>query len=428
MQRSLSRLVGTGFILLCGVAGALFLSRSQFGADDVGAPMRGYEAQTGSRYLPLPSNPFQAPMVRRLDTPSFAGATSVWGAIGRDDGGDIWVGVSAENAGMSAHLMRYDPVAQSWQDRGSVVDQLRKEGIHHDGEGQVKIHSKIIPADDGWLYFASMDEDGENAATKAPPRWGGHLWRVDPRSNRWEHLIAAPEALIAVSGVGRYIYALGYWNHVLYQYDTTTAKSRRVVVGSVGQHVSRNFVADVRGHAYVPRLAAQADGKVTAALVEYDADLHEVGATSLEFYTGRESPDSNEGIVGLAYLSDGRIVFTTHRGQLYLIDPIRSGPAQVTPVGWLHPKGEAYAPSLFSFNGKSLLASVTQRDGAYEWVIFDLATGISGAFPLDTKTLRNVLLYGSITRDNEGRFYVGGWAAEPAGGERPLVLQITASP
>jgi hypothetical protein len=75
---------------------------------------------------------------------------------------------------MSAHLMRYDPTIDAWHDRGAVVDQLKAAGVHRDGEGQVKIHSKIIPADDGWLYFASMDEDGENPSASTPPRWGGH--------------------------------------------------------------------------------------------------------------------------------------------------------------------------------------------------------------------------------------------------------------
>jgi hypothetical protein len=324
--------------------------------------------------------------------------------------------------------MRYDADADSWQDKGTVVEQLTAAGLYRDGEGQVKIHSKIIPADDGWLYFTSMDEEGENASANVPPRWGGHLWRINPHTDQWQHLIAAPEGLIAVAGVGRYVYALGYWGHALYQYDTSTGTTKRVLVGSVAGHVSRNFLADVRGHAYVPRLSAQSSGKVVAELVEYDVDLQQVAATPLDYYLGQESPAANHGIVGLAYLADGRIMFTTHRGHLYAIEPTVGGKASVKAVGWFHPAGEAYAPSLFSFNGKSVLAGVTQRAGRYEWVVFDLTTRLSFAFPLDTKDLRNVLLYGSVSRDNAGRFYLGGWASGTTGGLRPLVLQVTAVP
>jgi hypothetical protein len=428
MRRSRSVPFGIAFALLCGIAAAIYLVRTHSTDDMPDLPARGYEAQTGSRYLPLPDNPFQVPIVRELEVLSFDNATSVWGATGRDDNGDIWLGVSAAHSGMSAHLMRYDPDTDSWQDRGTVVDQLGAAGLRREGEGQVKIHSKIIPANDGWLYFASTDEDGEDASANVPPRWGGHLWRINPRTNQWQHLFAAREGLVAAAGVGRYIYALGYWGHVLYQYDTSTGATKHVLVGSAGGHVSRNFLADVRGHAFVPRLTAQPSGKVMTELVEYDVDLREVATTPLDFYLGTESPGGNHGIVGLAYLADGRIVFTTHRGHLYAIDPKLGRPASVTAVGWFHPEGEAYAPSLFTFSGGSLLAGVTQRAGRYEWVVFDVATSISFAFPLDTKDLRKVLLYGSVTRDNAGRFYVGGWAEGSTGGQRPLVLQITAAP
>jgi hypothetical protein len=211
---------------------------------------------------------------------------------------------------------------------------------------------------------------------------------------------------------------------VLYQYDTATGATGRVVVGSVGGHVSRNFLADIRGHAYVPRLREQPAGTVSAALVEYDADLKEVAATPLQFYLDRESPESNHGIVGLAYLADGGMVFTTHLGHLYRIDPRDGAPAEVTPVGWFDPEGRTYAPSLFALGGKVWLGGVVHRREGFAWVVFQLGTGLSAAFPLDTHGLRDVLLYGSIGRDNAGRAYVGGWAAKEGGGQRPLVLRI----
>jgi hypothetical protein len=390
-------------------------------ASEPDASQLSYEARTGSRFLPLPSRAYHAPLVNELNVPSIRGANALWGATGRDPLGSIWFGVSG---GGSAHLLQYDPQRATWHDHGGVIEQLKAAGLYRDGESQTKIHSKIIPADDGWLYFASTDEDGENAASGTPPRWGGHLWRFHPRLLRWQHLMAVPEGLVAASGVGRYIYALGYFGHVLYQYDTVTGNQKRVVVGSLAGHVSRNFLADAEGHAYVPRLRTLASGEPSAELVEYDNELRELGATRLEDYLGKGSPESNHGITGLAYLADGRMAFTTHRGRLHVITPRSGGAAKVESVGWLHPDGEAYAPSLFSFTGGSLLGGVTQRGGRYEWVVFELETRISGAFPLDTKGLRQVLLYGSIARDDAGRFYAVGWAASQ-GGHRPLVMQIT---
>ena len=430
MRSSCRTLYEVAVVLLAGMTGALWFARS--GHTDPMQPSlqpRSYEERTGSVFLLVPKSPLQAPSVRELRLPPFADATSVWGATGRDLRGRIWLGVSAQSSGMSAHLFQYDPEADAWHDRGAVVVQLQAAGLYRQGEGQIKIHSKIIVADDGWLYFASTDEDGEHEDGTVLPRWGGHLWRLNPDNARWQHLLAVPEGLVAVSGVGRYVYALGYWGHVLYQYDTATGKTKRTVVGSVGGHVSRNFLADVNGHVYVPRVTMQRGGKASAALVEYDSDLQELVATPLHFYLGpQESAKDNHGIVGLAYLADGHLVFTTHRGHLYLIELQHGSPAKVTAIGWFHPKGETYTPSLFALDGHSLLAGVTQRGSRFEWVVFALQTRRATALPLDTKGMHDVLLYGSVSRDHAGRFYVGGWAANQTGGQRPLVLQLNATP
>ena len=218
------------------------------------------------------------------------------------------LGVPAANAGMSAHLLEYDPAIDTWRDHGSVVAQLKAAGLLRENLGQIKIHSRIVTANDGWLYFASSDEEDEEPRTGTLPRWGSHLWRIHPVHHYWQHLLAVPEGLVAVSGVGRYVYALGYWGHVLYQYDTVTRDTKRVAVGSLDGHVSRNFLSDIRGHAYVPRIARKADATLTAELVEFDETLREIGTTPLAFYLGQGSPGENHGIVGLTYLPDGRMV------------------------------------------------------------------------------------------------------------------------
>lgn len=394
-----------------------------FTGTSVQNPVFSYEELTGSRFLPVPPNPLALPRTRQLVPPAFPEATSIWGSNGRDFRGHIWMGVSASSPGMSAHLLEFIPQTETWHDRGAVIEHLRAAGLYRKGEGQIKIHSKIVPGADGWLYFASSDEEGERAQAELPPRWGGHLWRIHPEDYTWEHLLAVPEGLVAVSGVGRYIYALGYWGHVLYQYDTATGESRRTRVGSAQGHVSRNFLADVRGHAYVPRLSER-DGKVAVALVEYDETLKEIGATPLAFYLGKESAESNHGIVALAYLPDGRMVFATHLGRLYVIRPVENGPADVSDTGWLHPDGSAYTPSLFAYGGNNWIAGIAQRGAKFEWVVAELQTRVSAAFPLDTKGLKGVLLYGSLARDDAGRVYLGGWATASHGGQQPLVLQV----
>jgi len=417
-----SNLLGTSrrFKISVGLRVVLFLTIALACAQDSPANENGYAQLTGSVFFPEPTNPFSPPRVSELKLPDISGARSVWGATGRDTRGHIWIGVSMSGSRTGAHLLEYDPGCDLWTNHGSVIDHLSRS----DGIGQMKIHSKIVQASDGWLYFASMDEEGENAQSSTLPKNGGHLWRIFPGKKNWEHLFSVPEAIIAVSGVGRYIYALGYWDHVLFRYDTQTKQSRRITVGSSDGHVSRNFLADIRGHAFVPRIMKQVDGTCSAYLVEYDNQLNEIGETVLDYYLGKGSPEQNHGIVGIAYLPDHRMMFTTHLGQLYEITPNDSGPALVQAMGWIHPSGSVYAPGLYALGGNTWIGCITQRGQTFEWVVFDSAnpTKPSQAFPIELGSLRSVLLYGSITTDDAGRIYAVGWAS---GGPRPLILQIT---
>jgi hypothetical protein len=340
----------------------------------------------------------------------------VWGATGRDSRGHVWVGVSAAGvSNPSAHLLEYVPEDDQVIDRGDVVSQLKAARVYRHGEGQMKIHSRIVQAIDGHLYFASMDEEGESEDGSRLPTWGSHLWRLRLPDNRWEHLLAAPEGLIAAAAGGEYVYALGLFDHVLYQYHVPTGQVRSVTVGSVEGHISRNFLADHRGHAYVPRLWKQ--GKtVAAALVEFDTALREVEMTPLTNYV-HPPLQQDHGIIAVQQLRDRSLVFGTHKGFLYRIRPRDTGPAEVTALGWFYPQEPAYVASLFTYDGERHLLGLSMNTlkgtAPYRWVVYDLDTQTSRATPMEFPTgpgpsLEKWLLYGSMTRDDRGDFYLGG--------------------
>ncbi len=380
---------------------------------------RNLEQRVGSHFIDLQNTVPHLGKVERLEIPDFPGAHAIWGGTGRDDRGHIWIGGCAEGPPIpSAYVFEYDPFNAKMTLRGDIVSRLRQAGKYRDGEGQMKVHSKFVQADDGWLYFASMDEQGEHDDGSKLPIWGSHLWRLKPEEDRWEHLLATPEALIAVSGGGRWIYALGYFQHVLYQYDTATGKSNSIVVGSLDGHITRNFLSDLRGHVYVPRLtrtaAEDSDDKppvVHVSLVEFGPDLKEINATPLINYLGT-TPTESHGIVGIAYLADGQMMFTTHAGELYHIEPRDGQPAAVGPLGWFHPQGSAYSASMFTLDGRRYLAGIVQHNGAFEWVTYDLQTYHSKAepFPLVNFGLvpGETLLYGSLACDDAGACYIVG--------------------
>lgn len=378
----------------------------------------------------LPADPRQAPTLSRIALPWFDGAAAVWGATGRDSHGHVWLGVSAHGSSEpSARLFEYIPHKGILHDRGDVVSQLKALGIWRPDESQSKIHSKIVEAADGFLYFSSMDEQGEREDGGRLPDWGSHLWRLRPGIRHWQHLLAVPEGLIAVATGHRYVYALGYFDHVLYQHGLEHGGTRSLHVGSIGGHISRNFVCDARDHAYVPRLRSVGDAsQVAVSLVEFDNQLNEIGETPLEHYL---PPDDllSHGITGVQPLADGTIVFLTHVGFLYQILPSMTGAAEVRPLGWFHPRGQAYVASLFTYSGDRCVVGVSAAPPC-EWLTFDLNLRASTAVPLSSATLlRSELLYGCATRDDLGNFYLVG-THSPSGTDQlePFVVKAVPPP
>jgi hypothetical protein len=368
----------------------------------------------------------QAPTVKVFTPPEFWGSYASWGATGNDRRGHIWVGVTSndDRGSGSAHLWELDPDAGTFVDRGNVVEELERLGIRRPNETQMKIHSRIVEAQDGYQYFSSMDESGEEDDGSIMPVWGGHLWRRKGVGH-WEHLTATREALIAVATGGPYVYALGYFNHVLYQFDTRTRKIRSVTVGSAGGHVSRNFFADTRGHAFVSRVTESA-GKLSAFLVEFDSDLVELAATPLTEYFERGRDDSH-GIVAIHPGADGSWYFATGKGRLYQMVPAQAGPATVADLGWFHPAGPRYVASMFrdERSGAIYGAAMPSNYGGdqFEWVRHVInGTSTAAVFPYGNapRFPASALVYGSMARDAAGRFYVVGTM-----NFKPFVLQVT---
>lgn len=382
------------------------------------------------------------PEVSMVAIPRFDGMHAIWGSTGQDPDGHIWFGVTAEGGAASAHLFELDPATDRMTDRGNVVDELKRAGVAKPGEHQAKIHSKIVPGPDDYLYFSSMDEEGEVEDGSVLPKWGGHLWRMKRATFKWEHLFAAPEALIAVAGGGRFVYTLGYFGHVLYQFDTASSAVKQVRVGSLEGHISRNFIADSRGHVYVPRLRTETDrlgrARVKASLVEFGTDLAEVKETPIEFdHYAEENVTASHGITGLQPMADGSWYFSTHKGFLFHIVPPPDGDAAatLTPVGWLHPSGATYVASLFSPDGRDTLYALSHDiigsggSGAYQWLTFTPGSLTCRVAPFvppgdsDSRAVSRYLLYGSATKDASNRHYVVG--GMPINGSlQPVIFRV----
>jgi DNA-directed RNA polymerase subunit RPC12/RpoP len=384
----------------------------------------------GANFTPEPFAPDLAiPEFTPVPVPNYPGAFAIWGAVGADAKGMIWFsGASHTGEVQSAHLFRYDPTTDSVTPWGDAVSELKRCGLHRPGERQVKIHTKFITAADGKLYFATTDDPSDGSGTDVRPKWGGHLWRLSPNERNWEHLLAVPDGLIALVGDGTRLYALAYPGHVLVQYDTRSGAVKSVDVGSADGHVSRHILADRRGHAYVPRLKKVRADYIEHTLVEFDADLREIAQFPLPHYQNGAA-DQCHGIIAYQPLADGSIVFTTHAGRLFRLVVPKLGQAGLEDLGFLHPKGRSYASGLFAFNGDRYVFGLTNIQDRWEWVTFDLINRTSGtqAVVLPREYQNEPYLYGCVTRDGSGNFYVVGGHRRSDNSTYPIMCRVRLS-
>ena len=380
-----------------------------------------------------PLDPFALPKQRVIRIPAFPGARGVWGATGRDVRGHIWFGVSASGeVEPAAHLMEYNPEADKVTDRGDAVAALRSGGLLRSGESQSSIRTRIVAGRDGCLYFTTTDEDETAYTDSRPVARGSHLWRLRPPDGKWEHLLAVPEKLIAIAVGPTRVCVLGYPDNVLYVYDVHTDETRSTRIGSVEGYYSSNILADYHDHIYVPRLRQEPSG-IVATLVELNSALEEVAETPLD-PPERPEADSHYGVRAWQPLADHSLAFVTGRGQLYRIVPGEDDrSAKVSALGPLDPRKEASIVSLFSPDGQRYLMGMGRQqtsisEGLLEWFVCDLRTGkpVAKRLPVpeeDNRPLKNLLLSGCMTRDDQGCFYLGG-SHNRNGIIQPVLLQV----
>ncbi|MBD1389733.1 hypothetical protein IC617_09850 [Neiella sp. HB171785] len=371
---------------------------------------RSLEQNLGTVFHPVAAD--SRPQVEQIDFSQLdllPEMDAIWGATGRDDKGAIYFGVSSHGGQRgTSQLVRYNPYSGELKSLGDTVSQLVSQGVAPDNVQQNKLHSKIVAADDGYLYFSSFDEGGESQSQLTLPTWGGHLWRTRPSSDQWQHLAATPHALVALQARGRFVYALGYWGHEIYQYDVVSGVTRSVSVDSATAHVSRNFLVDSAANVYVPKVATTEDGFSYASLEQYDHRLNWIASYPMTNYHRKEW-HKHHGITGHAEMANGDIYFVTHQGQLYRIVADGVGLDKLVAMGPMHPKGKATIESLFSLDGDKYLGAVARSNRAEtaQWLTYDIELNQAAVHPLPTIPA-NRLIYGSVTRDDEGAMYLVG--------------------
>ena len=118
--------------------------------------------------------------------------------------------------------------------------------------------------------------------------------------------------------------------------------------------------------------------------------------------------------------------FATGKGRLYQERPAQTGPFTLDDLGWIHPAGPRYAASMFRNDETGALYAVAMpsNEGGrrFEWITRSTrGTSTVAPFPYGDAPQfpSQALVYGSMTHDTKGRFFVVGTMDN-----KPLVLQV----
>ncbi len=386
---------------------------------------RDIEARLGTVFTAVEDKHFKPPQLYPLSLKLDPLGAALWGATGRDDRGNIYFGLSSyANIGNTAQIYQFNPSTGTLIEQSDVISQLKQANLYKTGMSQIKIHSKIYQANDGYLYFSSFDELGESASRGVLPTYGGHLWRKKPDSLEWEHLLATNEALIAVNTDGRFVYAMGYWGHVLYQFNTLNQRMNRVTVSKHKSHVSRNFIVTSHGDVFVPRISGS--NNETIDLVQYNSDLKEVTSHAMNEYL-HPSWEFDHGIVSYSSMKNGDVYFATSIGAIYKLAKQANQQYQLTLQQTIADKDNvgAYLPSMFTINGEDFIVGMGYHRIAkqYFWYLYETTTNTVLTYELPEMD-KSTLVYGSSTKDNLGNMYMVGVDLSVSDKHKPTIIQL----
>lgn len=165
-------------------------------------------------------------------------------SVGRDRAGRIYMGDSSQEA--NSFVYRFDPKIGRLQYVGDLVSSIRYGS--RGGSDNAKIHSTFVEGPNGSIYFLSHGSEGGSV------RHGGHLWRLDPRTDRITDLgIPLPGntnfTLAGVDNTRDVIYTVSTPAGYLIRYDLKAATFTVIAETGIGE--VRFLPMDDAGNVYL---------------------------------------------------------------------------------------------------------------------------------------------------------------------------------
>nr|WP_136251767.1 hypothetical protein [Ningiella ruwaisensis] len=414
-----SQLPSFACLLLLG----FFISACSDSKQDI-ASIQAEEADTAKNTNIINSERFfTPPKLRDIPLPEDLNNTAVWNGVGINDEGEVYLGLSSIQAvDNTAFVISIDPKTQQIKRHSDAVSQLKQEGVYETGLSQKRLQTDFIADDDGFIYFATHDRMGMDKSNLSQS--GSYLWRMHKGDDNWELLLKTEESIIAIKKHKQFIFALSFWDHVLYKYDTVSQLSSAIKIGSFPRHFSRKFIIDKRGHIFVPRVEKDIEDQLSVVLVELNTDLAILDIHPMPDYWNANGL-GNHGIVASTETLEGVTYFTVASGGLYKLEESVSGRSKLDYLGKFEPQlPESYISLVIAPEQVPILVGFgkTKRESDYYWFIRELSTNIVVNYPA-TEFDGRFLLYGANHKRDKSQIYIVGEQLLEDGISKPVLYK-----
>lgn len=179
-----------------------------------------------------------------------------------------------------------------------------------------KIHARLEPAADGWIYFATYWGKIPTDAEWAGGFKGSGMFRYNPATAKAEFLgVPVPKQGLPTSvGDGKklmYLYAVKQGNLVLYDMAEHEVK---FVGGAELQAGDRNIMLDAEGNAYF--------GTKEGKIARFDRQSGTIVPTKASLPAGKTDKEKGDVLRASSAISGKGILYgMTHSGQMFAFDP-----------------------------------------------------------------------------------------------------------
>ncbi len=357
---------------------------------------------------------------------------SCWWALGNDDNGNIYVGISNHENPPNGNVVifKYDPVLNQMKFVNDLKSVSTAAGNWLSTENQQKVHTRLIRGGDGRLYFATHDNSWGNLTDHR----GTHIYAIqndtitDLSKTATKYLSRTMQTVNGNIGVHvenygtigmemtrgtpRLIYGVTYGDGYFYRLNLETGDIKMIAQTGAGydQGIIRNFAVDNSGNAFVPM---RGTNTANIRIYKYN-NTNSVWAYTGKFYTdaflASNESDKSGWVLHVYSKAGDKVYFIAYDGKVYRFTFVTEA---LDYIGVLDANPNPRVSDLILSDNEQHLYSLVYRYSPVnqnKFVDFNIQSGQVTTIDSNISTYGSRdLIFGGLAKDKLGHAYMVGW-------------------